>query len=145
MNSLEKTTEKVVAGVVLMALAGLGPWLLLTLLGWPNAANSSILPAVALTITCVTGSGWRAGLVVVVPFAVLAGLATWASPYAWLAAIVLAVAAFLRGYAARFGMHDALILTVITLGFLVSMPPTFNAQTPAPVIVALITLGSGLW
>ena len=145
MTSAAKTTKQVLAGIVLMVLAGLGPWILLSLLGWPDAAVAAILPAVALTITCVTGSGWRAGFIVVVPFAVLSGLATWASPSPWLAAIVLAVGAFLRGYAARFGMHDALMLTVIALGFLVAVPPSFTADTPAPLIVAAVTLGSGLW
>lgn len=128
-----------------MVLAGLGPWILLSLLGWPEIANAAILPSVALTIACVTGSGWRSGLIVVGPFAILAGLAVWTSPIAWLVAIVLAGAAFLRGYAARFGLHDALILTVIDLGFLAALPPTFTSTIPAPLIVALVTLGSGLW
>lgn len=145
MSSAAKTTEKVVAGVVLMAVAGMTPWLVLTLLGWPDAANAAILPAVALTITCVTGTGWRAGLLVVAPFAVLSGLAVWVAPSPWLAAIVLAIGAFLRGYAARFGLHDALILTVIALGFLVAMPPTFTTTVPAPLVISLLTLASGLW
>lgn len=139
------TTKVVVAGVALMTVAGMGPWIFLTLCGWPNAANAAILPGIALTIACVTGTGWRAGLMVVGPFAVLAGLAAWASPSPWFAAAVLAVGAFLRGYAARFGMHDALILTVITLGFLVATPSQFTTTTPAPIVVAIVTLGSGLW
>lgn len=145
MSPASKTTKKLVAGLALMIVAGFGPWLALTLLGWPNAANTAILPAVSLTIACVAGSGWRAGIVVVGPFAVLAGLAAWASPNPWLAAIILAIAAFLRGYAARAGLHDALALTVITLGFLVAMPPQFETAMPAPLVVGLVTLGAGLW
>ncbi len=145
MNAVEKTTERVIAGVVLMTLAGLGPWILLSLLGWPNAANTAILPGVAMTVACVTGAGWRTGIIATGPFAVLAGLAAWTSPSPVFAAIVLAVAAFLRGYAAKFGLHDALILTVITLGFIVAMPPHFNSQVAAPLLVAVVTLGSSVW
>ena len=143
--SAKKTTKLLVAGVVLMVIAGLGPWMILTLFGQPNAANVAILPSVAVTIACVTGAGWETGLIVVAPFALLAGLSAWASPYPWLAALVLAIAAFLRGYAARIGLHDALILIVISLGFIVALPPTFTASMPDPLLVGLVVLGSGIW
>ena len=145
MTTVEKTTERVAAGVVLMTLAGLGPWILLSFFDWPNVANAAILPAVAVTIACVTGAGWRTGFIIAVPFAVLAGLATWASPNPWFAAVVLAVAAFLRGYAGRFGLNEALILTVITLGFLVATPPHFNSDVDAPLIIGMVTLFASLW
>ena len=145
MNSVEKTTKKVMAGLFLMTLAGLGPWILLSLCEWPNLASTAILPGVAITVACFTGAGWRTGLVAAIPFAVLSGLAAWVSPYALWAAIVLAVAAFLRGYAARLGLHDALILTVINIGFVVAIPPHFNSSAPAPLVVGIVTLASGLW
>ena len=145
MNSATKTTKKLVAGLVLMVVAGLGPWIVLSVLGWVDAADAAILPAIAVTVACVTGAGWRTGGIVVGPFALLARLATWASPSPWLAAIVLAVGAFLRGYAAREGLHDALTLTVISLGFLVAVPPTFDSSAPAPLIVGVVTLASGMW
>ena len=43
MTSAAKTTKQVVAGIVLMVLAGLGPWILLSLLGWPDAAVACLL------------------------------------------------------------------------------------------------------
>lgn len=145
MTSAAKTGKMLVTGVALMVVGGLGPWMVLGLLGLSDAANSAILPAIAVTVVCVTGSGWRSGILIVGPFAVLAGLAAWASPDPWLAAVVLAVAAFLRGYAAKEGMHDGLTLTVVTLGFLVAVPPTFDTSMPAPLVVGLVTLAAGLW
>ena len=145
MSSATKTTKLVMAGVALMVLAGLGPWIVLALLGMPNLANAAILPGVAMTIACVTGTGWRAGMIIVGPFAVLCALASWASPSPWYAAIVLAVAAFLRGYAAREGLHDALNLTVITLGFLVATPFQFDSAVPTPILVGVVSLGASLW
>ena len=145
MTSAAKTTKNVVVGVALMVVSGMGPCIVLALLGLPNLANAAILPSVALTIACVTGTGWRVGMIVVGPFAVFCALAAWASPSPWLAAIVLAVAAFLRAYAARAGLHDALILTVITLGFLVATPYQLDSEVPTPILVGAVSLGAGLW
>ena len=130
-SSPATTTKRVVVGLGLLVISGLGPWAFLMLLGWPNVANAAVVPGMALTILCITGTGWRAGILIVGPFAVLSGLAVWALPSPWLAAIVLAVAAFVRGYAAREGLHDALILTVIAMGFLVTTPPQFTTTVPA--------------
>ncbi len=145
MSSGARTTNLLVAGVALMVVAGMGPWMILLLLGQPNLASAAILPGIALTIACVTGSGWRIGLMIVGPFAALCALASWASPSPWWSAVVLAAAASLRGYAAREGLHDALSLTVITLGFLVATPSDFGSPVPAPVLVGAVSLGAGLW
>ena len=136
-SSPATTTKRVVVGLGLLVISGLGPWAFLMLLGWPNVANAAVVPGMALTILCITGTGWRAGILIVGPFAVLSGLAVWALPSPWLAAIVLAVAAFVRGYAAREGLHDALILTVIAMGFLVTTPPQFTSTVPAPIVVVV--------
>lgn len=144
-SSPATTTKRVVVGLGLLVISGLGPWAFLMLLGWPNVANAAVVPGMALTILCITGTGWRAGILIVGPFAVLSGLAVWALPSPWLAAIVLAMAAFVRGYAAREGLHDALILTVIAMGFLVTTPPQFTTTVPAPIVVAIVTLFAGLW
>ncbi len=145
MSSAANTTKKVVIGVALLVVSGMGPCIVFVLLGLPNLANAAILPGVALTIACVTGTGWRGGMIVVGPFAVFCALAAWASPSPWLAAIVLAAGAFLRAYAARAGLHDALILTVITLGFLVATPYQFDSVVPTPILVGVVSLGAGLW
>ena len=144
-SSPATTTKRVVVGLGLLVISGLGPWAFLMLLGWPNVANAAVVPGMALTILCITGTGWRAGILIVGPFAVLSGLAVWALLSPWLAAMVLAVAAFVRGYAAREGLHDALILTVIAMGFLVTTPPQFTTTVPAPIVVAIVTLFAGLW
>jgi hypothetical protein len=79
------------------------------------------------------------------PFAVFAGLAVWASPNAWLAAVVLASAAFLRGYAAKAGMHNALVMALISLGFIVAVPPSPDTVLAAPIFIAAVCLVAGLW
>jgi hypothetical protein len=61
------------------------------------------------------------------------------------AGVVLAFAAFLRGYAARAGMHDALIMTVISLGFIAASPPQSDSSLDAPMYVALVALGASVW
>jgi hypothetical protein len=66
-------------------------------------------------------------------------------PNPWLAALVLACSAFLRGYAAKAGMHDALIMAVISLGFIVASPPKPEISMSAPLYVAVIAMVSMLW
>ena len=83
--------------------------------------------------------------VIAVPFSVTTALAVWAAPYALAAAIVLAVAAFLRGYGAKVGLHNALLTTVIALGFVVSTPPKFTSSIPSPVLAGAVTLATALW
>jgi hypothetical protein len=144
-SSAANTTKKVFAAFALVLVSGMGPCIVLALLGLPNLANAAILPGMALTIACITGTGWRGGIIVVGPFAVFCALAAWASPSPWLAAIVLAVAAFLRAYAARAGLHNALTVTVITLGFLVATPYQFDSVVPTPILVGVVSLGAGLW
>jgi hypothetical protein len=56
-----------------------------------------------------------------------------------------AIAAFLRGYAANAGMHDALVISIISLGFIVATPPESVVSFTQAVFVALIALGAALW
>ncbi|MCX6432384.1 MAG: hypothetical protein NTX29_06210, partial [Actinobacteria bacterium] len=99
----------------------------------------------ATFLACTMGRGWQTGLVIAVPFSVLTALAVWAAPYAFAAAIVLAVAAFLRGYGAKAGMHNALLTTVIALGFIVSDPPKFTGSLPSALVAGLVMLATTLW
>ena len=145
MNSAREQTKTLVTAVVLMVIAGFAPAIVLGAAGWANGANTATLAGLAVFIACIGGTGWRTGLLVAGPFAAFAGLGVWVAPNPWLAALVLAAAAFLRGYAARVGMHNALVMTVISLGFLVASPPQSDASIPAPWFVALVCFVSALW
>jgi hypothetical protein len=128
-----------------MVIAGFAPAILMGFLGWTDGVNIAILSGLAVFIACMGGTGWRTGLVITLPFALFAGLADWAAPNPWLAAVVLAAAAFLRGYAAKAGMHDALIMTVIALGFFVASPVPADTPIASPLYVALVALVASLW
>lgn len=133
--------------VALMVITGLLPSLGIGLLGWDTGTNIAMLAGIAVFMACIGGNGWRTGLAICLPFAVLAGLADWAAPEPWLAAIVLAVAAFLRGYAAKVGQHNALMMVVIALGFIVVSPASANSADSftSAIYVALLSLACGLW
>jgi Fusaric acid resistance protein-like len=145
MSSTRQQLKTLVFDVALMVIAGFAPAILMGLLGWTDGVNVAILSGLAVFIACMGGTGWRTGLVISLPFALLAGLADWASFSPWLAALVLASAAFLRGYAAKAGMHDALIMTVIALGFIVASPVSQDTPIAPPLYVALVALVASLW
>lgn len=145
MGSTRRQVRTLAVDVALMVIAGFAPAVVMGLLGWTAGVNTAILAGLTVFIACMGGTGWRTGLVIALPFSLFAGLADWAAPNPWLAAAVLAVAAFLRGYAAKVGMHDALIMTVITLGFIVASPVSSDVPIVAPLYVALVTLVSALW
>jgi hypothetical protein len=145
MTSAGKQAKTLVSGALLMFVAALAPGMALGVIGWHDAVAVATLSGLAAFMACSTGRGWRTGLQIVAPFAVVAGLAVWAAPNPWLAACVMALAAFLRGYAAKVGLHNALMMTVIALGFLVASPPHSNTVVPTPVLVGLVTVGTTLW
>ncbi len=145
MSSIRHQVRTLSFDVVLMVIAGFAPAILMGFLGWTDGVNIAILSGLAVFIACMGGTGWRTGLVISLPFALFAGLADWVAPNPWLAAVVLAAAAFLRGYAAKAGMHDALIMTVIALGFFVASPIPNDLPIASPLYVALIALVASLW
>jgi hypothetical protein len=136
-----------VVAVVLMVIAGFVPAFVMGLVGWADGVNVGFLAGTAVLIACLGGTGWRTGLVISLPFALFAGLANWAAANPWLAAIVLAGAALVRGYAAKAGMHDALTMAVIALGFIVTSPVSVAGSLPvtSAAYVALLCLACGLW
>jgi uncharacterized membrane protein YgaE (UPF0421/DUF939 family) len=75
----------------------------------------------------------------------MTALTVWAAPYALAAAVVLAVAAFFRGYAAKAGMQNAFLTVVIALGFIVAEPPTFTVSVPSPILAGLVALVTTIW
>jgi hypothetical protein len=145
MSSARQQLRTLTFDVALMIIAGFTPAIVMGLAGWTAGVNVAILAGLAVFIACMGGTGWRTGAVVSVPFALLSGLADWVAPNPWLAAAVLAFAAFLRGYAAKVGMHDALIMTVIALGFIAASPVPSGTSIPSPLFVALVTLVAALW
>jgi hypothetical protein len=145
MSSVRQQSRALALDVLLMVVAGFAPAIAMGLAGWSNGANVAILSGLAIFIACMGGTGWRTGLVISLPFVFLAGLTDLAAPSPVWAGVVLAFAAFLRGYAARAGMHDALIMTVISLGFIAASPPQSDSSLDAPMYVALVALGASVW
>jgi hypothetical protein len=148
MVSTRQQVKTLAGDVTLMVIAGFIPAIVMGLLSWTAGVNIAILSGLAVFIACMGGNGWRTGLVISAPFAVFAGLADWVALNPWFAALVLAVAAFLRGYSAKVGMHDALVMTVIALGFFVASPipaGSSGAFSPIPVYVAAVSLVAALW
>lgn len=145
MASARQQVKTLAVDVTLMVIAAITPAVVMGFIGWTASVNVAILAGIAVFIACMGGSGWRTGLIISVPFALLSGLADWAAPNPWLAATVLAFAAFLRGYAAKVGMHDALVMTVIALGFIAASPVDSDTSLPSPLFVALVTLAAALW
>jgi len=145
MATAARQAKTLVLVLSLLVIAGFLPAITLGIVGWSSGVNVAILSGLAAFIACMGGTGWRTGLVITVPFALLAGLAVWAAPTPWLASLVLALAAFLRGYAAKFGMHDALVMALISLGFLVASPPQSTGSIAAPLYVAAVCVISMLW
>ena len=138
-------TKSIVTSVLLMVIAGFAPALVMGALGWKSAVSVAMLGGLATFLASTMGRGWQTGLVIAVPFSVLTALAVWSAPYALAAAIVLAAAAFLRGYGAKAGMHNALLTTVIALGFLVADPPRFTSSLPSALLAGLVMLATTLW
>ncbi len=137
--------KKIVFVLILMNVAAFAPAIVLGALGWHDAVFIAMLAGLTTFMACLTGSGWTTGLKVAAPFAVFSALTVWAAPYAIPAALVLGAAAFWRGYGARLGLHNALLMTVISLGFIVAQPPKFEGTFSAPVLTGLVTLGASLY
>lgn len=138
-------TKSIVTSVVLMVVGGFAPALLMGGLGWKSAVSVAMLGGLATFLACTMGRGWQTGLMIAVPFSIATALAVWAAPYPIAAALVLAVAAFLRGYGAKVGLHNALLTTVIALGFLVADPPKFESSLPSSLLAGIVMIVTTLW
>jgi hypothetical protein len=145
MSSVSSQARTLALDVAIMVVAGFAPAIAMGLLGWSSGVSVAILSGLAVFIACIGGNGWRTGLIISLPFALLAGLTQWSATDPVWAASVLAFAAFMRGLAARVGMHDALIMTVISLGFIAASPAQPISSLTGPIYVALVTLGAALW
>lgn len=139
------TTKFVAISVLLMVIAGFAPALVIGALGWKSAVSVAMLGGLATFLAGTMGRGWHTGLVISVPFSIAAALVVWSAPVPIAAAIVLAIAAFLRGYGAKVGLQNALIMCVIALGFIVATPPTFNSSVPTPILAGIVMLATTLW
>lgn len=132
--------------MVLINVGAFAPALILGALGLKDAIFVAMLAGLSSFLACFMGSGWKTGLGVSVPFAVFCALTVWAAPYALAAALVLGAAAFWRGYGARLGLHNALMMSVISLGFIVTQPPKFDGSSfSAPVLTGLVALAASLY
>ena len=138
-------TRAIAISVLLMMVAGFAPAIVMGALGWKSAVGVAKLAGLATFLACTMGKGWQTGLIIAVPYSVVTALVVWAAPYAIAAAIVLAFAAFMRGYAAKAGLQNAFLTTVIALGFIVATPPKFDGSVPAPILAGLVTLATALW
>lgn len=138
-------TKTITTSILLMVIAGFSPAIVMGALGWKSAVSMAMLGGLATFMACTMGRGWHTGLVMAVPFSVMTALTVWSAPYALAAAIVLAAAAFLRGYAAKAGMQNAFLTTVIALGFILADPPKFISSVPSPLVAGGIMLATTLW
>ncbi|MDD2858016.1 MAG: FUSC family protein [Candidatus Nanopelagicales bacterium] len=137
--------KALVLALALFTVATFAPVAVVSALGWHTVVPIALLTGLSAVMASLTGGGWRTGLLLAVPFAAFAGVLTWAQPHAWAAALVMAAAALLRGLTAIDGLHNALMTSVITLGFVVAKPPTPQTDLAAPVAVALVVLATCLW
>jgi len=144
-HSGRKAAKKIVLALVLMNVAAFAPAAILGVLGWQDAVFIAMLAGLSSFMASLMGSGWKTGIRVAVPFSVFCALTVWAAPYALAAALVLGAAAFWRGYGARLGLHNALMMTVISLGFIVTQPPKFEGTFSAPVMTGIVALGASLY
>ena len=144
-SALRAQTKNITISIVLMVIAGFAPAIVMGALGWKSAVSVAMLGGLATFMACTMGKGWHTGLVMAVPFSLMTALTVWSAPYALAAAVVLAVAAFFRGYAAKAGMQNAFLTVVIALGFIVAEPPKFSTSVPSPVLAGLVMLATTAW
>jgi len=144
-SSALATTKSLAISILLMVIAGFTPAIVMGALGWKSAVSVAMLGGLATFLAGTMGRGWQTGAIISLPLAIMTALAVWSAPSPLAAAIVMAVAAFFRGYGARVGLQNALLMTVIALGFIVAEPPTFSSSVPTPVISGLIMLATTLW
>jgi Fusaric acid resistance protein-like len=139
------TTKNLAVSVLLMVIAGFAPAIVMGALGLKGAVSVAMLGGLAIFLAGTMGRGWLTGLVISVPFSIITAFVVWSAPVPIAAAIVLAIAAFLRGYGAKVGLQNALIMCVIALGFMVTTPPTFSSSVPTPILAGIIMLITSLW
>lgn len=143
--SAKQTAKSLILGFVLLVVSGFLPSIVFALIGWSNGVSVSMLAGLAAFCASAMGKGYRTVLIIAVPYAIAAGLTVAFASHALAAALVLAVAAFLRAYVAKVGLHNALMLCVIALGFLVAAPPGADLDMPAGLFTAVISLTTMLW
>lgn len=139
------TAKSIIAAMVFMTLVAFAPSTVMGAVGWKSAVAVAMLGGLAAFLAAIMGEGWRTSLLLAVPLSLFTMLAVWSAPVAWAAAVVMAAAAFLRGYAANKGLHNALMTSVIALGFLVVQPPSSDTGWPAPLFAGAVMLGTILW
>lgn len=138
-------TRALVLGVALVSVTTFAPVIVVSAIGWQSITPFALLAGLSAVVAALTGGGWRTSAALAVPFAAFAAAASWTHALPLAAALVLAAAAFLRGLAAVVGLHNAIMTSVITLGFIVAQPPTAQGDLPAPLAVALVVLAACLW
>lgn len=143
--SAKQTAKSIILGFVLLAVSGFLPAIVMALIGWSNGVSVSMLAGLAAFCASAMGKGYRTVFIIAAPYAIAAGLTVACASHAIAAALVLAVAAFLRAYVAKVGLHNALMLCVIALGFLVAAPPASDTDVPVGIFTAAVSLVTMLW
>ncbi|MGI9196753.1 MAG: FUSC family protein [Candidatus Nanopelagicales bacterium] len=133
------------AVMVIMMVGVFVPPLVAGLLGFGAVAGSLVLPTVAALIPAMLGS-LRASLIGSAGLTVASALGFLASGNAPAAALVMAATSLLMGITCRWGLSKSFLTIPITVGFMVSIPPTLHgdrAVDTATIVVA--TLAATLW
>ena len=128
--------------IALMALPGL----VLTTLGLSNLVSVWTMGSTAGFVAMMTG-GPRVAATVAVALLVLMPLATWSSGSPWFGAVILAIAAAVAAYPARWYRDTGTNWAVITLVFAAANPPSMGHDlTPSDILlIGVIASLAVLW
>lgn len=132
------------AAVVALVIGVMLPAGVLGALGWSSVVSAGMLAGMAAYVTASMG-GWKLALIVSGPLAVAGALVVQFATSAWIAAVILGLAALGRGLLGAKGLLGPLTMFPITLGFVLGDPPTSEGGLPAWLFVGLVMLGVALF
>lgn len=121
---------KALLGLVVVVVVVMVPGLVLSLLGHPTYASVAGFGALSCLVATFAG-GWRVGLITAPLLAVASGLALATADNPILAAILMLIVAGGAALTAKPGYSQGLILSVITVVFVLSQPPVGAHATAA--------------
>lgn len=127
-----------------MTLAVMTPAVVLIAIDWNQVAGIGAIGAMSCYLAATLGR-LRLALLLIVPLAIASALAFAVAPYAWAAAILMAVAAGARGICSRWGYSSALTMAPIGIAFLIADPPEPQSDIHHTLFVGIVVLVSGLY
>ena len=138
-------TRTLVVALIIVVVATFAPAVVVGALGWTSVLPVAMMAGLAASMATAMGRGWRTALAMAAPYAIFSALVVWTVPYPLAVAVAMGAAAFLRGLAASTGLHNAVLVSVVALGFLVAQPPQPQLEIAVPVFTGLVVLATVLW